>query len=71
MLCRHSHPRHEFLLGQLNRCHVGHVLVVDDEIDRTISQRQLFSIGSGAGDVPSARFGSCDLEIEKWLRDIE
>ena len=71
MLRRVACSHEEFFPGQLHRRHVGHVFVVDDEIDGVILERQPFAIGAGADAAPPSGFSAGDLQLEEGLRDVE
>ena len=51
----------EFLPGQLHRRHVGHVFVVDDEVDGVVFEGQPFAVGAGADAAPASGLGAADL----------
>ena len=52
----------KFLPGQFYRRHVGHVFVIDDEIDGAVFKGEPFAVGAGADAAPTAGFGAGDLQ---------
>ena len=71
MLRRVACPIEEFFPGQLHRRHVGHVLVVDDEVDGVVFEGQPFAVGAGADAAPASGLGTGDLQFEEGLGDVE
>ncbi len=61
----------QFIARQFDRRHVGHVFVVDDEIDRVVREGQGFGIGPGSQASPAALFGPLGLQLQERAGDVE
>lgn len=61
----------EFFPGQLHRRHVGHVFVVDDEVNGVVFEGQPFAVGAGADAAPASGLGTGNLQREEGLCDVE
>ena len=51
----------QLIARQFDRRHVGHVFVVDDEIDRVVREEEGFGIGPGSQASPTALLGPLGL----------
>lgn len=71
MLCGLACAFRELLAAELHRRHVGHIFVVDDEVDGVVSKGQAFAVGMGAGAGPAAGLRAFGLELQERARDIQ
>src|SRR6185503_4345145 len=71
MLWRRARAGQQFLFRQLDRRHVSHILVVDDQIDRIILEGQPFGIRLRTAASPTTGFCPRELKLEEGLCDID